>query len=82
MLLMNTFCQFPSRLLLMWLVQYLLLSIWCDEIILTLEFVPVDVEAVSFFISAVLIQKASLELMGSLPGLLELLLVWQDLLLF
>ena len=32
---------------------------FCDEVVLTLEFVPVDVEAVSSFISALHIQKAS-----------------------
>ena len=56
------FCRFPTKLFLMWLVQYQLLSTWtgfCNGTAShsTLEFVPV--ETVSLIISSLCIKKAS-----------------------
>ena len=63
MLLMIIFCQFPTRPLLMWLVQYQLLSSYmdkhCDGTTPSLEFVLIDVESVSLIISSLHVQKAS-----------------------
>ena len=63
MLLMIIFCQFPTRTLLMWLVQYQLLSSYmdklCDRTTHSLEFVPIDVESVSLIISSLHVEKVS-----------------------